>query len=259
MIAGLEKWIIITQALWRMLIPVIFANVLVSKMDSLENLEEEFGVNVEKLDKDFLESLRNSGEKPREVLEKEYKTKLKQLLFDYEANFKTLLSLGKKSSEDFKDPKRIMAVEEEQDQEDRLDMSKPYESKHLDMKFSKEQLNEMHKSIEEFKRKIKYRKFFHETVPEGFVTLYFRTKIFWRNFKISFLNLIFRIESGTRSDFSELLDFIKDSINKLVLGLTVVFSYIVKKVKSIFSKTKEKEGEESEDAKIAAKILQKKN
>lgn len=227
-------------------------------MDQLELLEEQFNKNVESIDKEFLELLKNPGEKTREVLEKEYRAKLKQAVSNYELQVSTFLSQNKKTAEAFKDPSRIMPKEEEVD-ENALDMSQPFVARHLDMNFTKEQIEKMKKDIEKFKKDIKFKKKMKEKIPRWVVVWSFRFSLYWRIFRFRYNSTVFRVKSQTSAELSELGKILKEFFIKSVQTLKKKIAGFVGFIKKrIFGKKEEAKEEKSEDAKIADKLLKKK-
>ncbi len=229
-------------------------------MEDLETIEENFNKRIEALDKEFLNNLKNTKDKTSVILEKEYKSKLREEIKKYELEFSEFINKHKKTVDDFKDEKRILPKKEEDGNENALNMSKPYSVKKFDFEKSPEEKARISKDIVAFKRRIKYKKFFKKHMPNFFIIVYFKSKILIRSFKFWFSRLIFRVQSGTKSDFLELKEIILSAGKKILSFVKKLFQGIFNWVKiRIFKKSNDKEEEKSEDAKIAEKLLKEKN
>ena len=229
-------------------------------MEDLELIEDAFGKRVELLDKDFIAKLRDPQGKSVTELEKNYRATLKEEIEEYDKRFNDFLIKNKQTKEDFLDPKRMLPEKEEEKDEKALDMSKPFVARHLEMKRSEDEINKMKKQIKSFRSYVDRRNFFHKHVPGFLVINYFRMKIFWKRFRLDFSEMIFRTQTGTKRDFTELVDKLSEFFKKTFAYAKDKNSKLIKwfKEKILRKKTEEGEEEKSEDAKIAEKLLKEK-
>jgi len=227
-------------------------------MEDLEAIEDTFSRRLELLDKEFISNLKNPQGRTVSVLEREYRDKLKAETEEYEQKFNAFLKSNKKTKANFVNPNRIMPKKEEE-KEEGLNMDKPYVATRLEMGRSMSEIAQTKKQIAKFKRYVRGRNLFHKHVPGWYLTNYFRMKIFWKRFKLGFSDMVFRAQSGTKQDFSDLADISRDSLKESTIYLKSKIGLITKWFnKKILRKKSEGEGEKSEDQKIAEKLLKKK-
>ncbi len=238
---------------------VIPASAIVNKMEDLEIIEEKFNKNVGTIDKEFLKLLKNPQGKNTEELEKDYRLKLREAVSSYEQELNEFLIKNKKTADDFKDVGRILSKEEEEEDENALDMSKPFEARHLEMKHTKKEIDRMKKEIKKFKKKIEYSNFFRKHLPSSSVKEYFRLRLFYKRLKVNLSDLVFRVKTGTLRDFDELKRILGGFFNKVLTFMKNLSGKISGFVKSKILKKKEEIKEKSNDEKIAEKLLSKKS
>lgn len=244
---------------------VIFATAIASKMIiDPETIEDSFRLELEELDKKFLNDLKSTKDrtfKKNEVsLEKEYKIKLGEIIQKYEKSFNIFFGEQKKTFGDFYKIERLNPKEEDREKDETaLDMEKPFHASSFNLKLSDKEKKQIFSEVKTFKRKIKLRKFFYSVVPGFVFTLYFKLKLLFKKLKLEVSSIWFRIEVGTNSDFNESLEIFKEFFSKTSSKIKNFFLSSFAFVKNKIFKKKESQKEPAtEDQKLVSKILNKK-
>jgi len=247
----------ITQRLLQMM-HAILVTVIALKMNGPDEIDDEFNLKVEMLDKEFLNRFKEHSSSP-EDLEREYQQRLAELISLYEQSFQVFLDSQRAGFARLRQFGNVSQKESKEKEEGALDMSRPFQSIPLDLRLTRKQQWQIDWGLYSFKKRLAFRKFYRSYVPGFFLTGYFRFRIFLRlfsnacgrinyRFVASLTNMgrgfVGHVQQGT----SALFTFLK----RIVLWIRTFF------LEKILRRKKEESVEQSEDAKIAAKLLEEK-
>lgn len=238
--------------------PAICAIVTAHKMIDSEEIEGEFQFRVEELDKEFLSSFQQSGLAPS-VLEKQYRERLQALINEYREKFRLFLDSKREVLETLRAKGNVPVFEKEKE-EGALDMSHPFTVVPLELRLSRKERLHVDWDLYSFKKRLAFRRFTRRHLPSFVVIIYFHLRIWGKLFYNAFLRRVYFMKRRFMERLSSFVQHVKSGFDVSLAFLKKVIAAVKVFILERVLRRKIASAEpQSEDAKIAAKLLDKKS
>lgn len=208
-------------------------------IEGLDQIENFYSQELEKLDQEFLEKISKSKKNNQSMIEKELKQKLLDLRKQYEKKVSTFLK-NYKSFEVHRNEDKLKGYESED--KGGLDILKSLNSKKssFDLEIQR-RLNERW-ALFKFKKIIQFKKIKEKIFPNFLKVFFIRIKFFIKNFRNQFVDKFSNFFLNISKNLSFLLNYTKKFFKSIFSFLEKIMGFLfrIHNVNSIERESKEK-------------------